>query len=184
LASDASCDSLLDWPEVRVGSSLGQMTDCANSRKKKNRPLAASGLSVDIRSEDGMNTLQSVVDATTRFVLCQYPMQQNSGCDLIIVINLSLRFDFARSVDKPPGKTLSHLFVPRCPSFDPHRVFPSCTCVDEFRPPLTRAPPLRQASWMYGYQPLPGRIAPREGLKPYIRRPTRPLLRAFERRPP
>ena len=120
-----------------------------------------------------MNTLQSVVDATTRFVPCQYPVQQNSGCDLIIVINLSLRFDFARSVDKPPGKTPSHLFVPRCPSFDLRHVFPFCTCVDEFRPSLTRAPPLHQASRMYGYRPLPGRIAPREGPQPYIRRPTR-----------
>jgi hypothetical protein len=89
-----------------------------------------------------MDTLQSVVDTTTPFVSCQYPAQQNPGCDLIIVINLSLRFDFAQSVDRPPGKTLSHLFVPRYPSFDPHLVFPSRTSVDELKSPLTRAPPL------------------------------------------
>jgi hypothetical protein len=90
-----------------------------------------------------MDTLQSVVDATTRFVPCQYPAQQNSGCDLIMVINLSLQSDLAQSIEKPPGKMLLLLlFVLRCPSFDPHRVFPFCTSTDRFKTPLTRAPPL------------------------------------------
>ena len=90
-----------------------------------------------------MNTLQSVVDATTRFVPCQYPAQQNPGCDLIMVINFSLQPDLAHSVDKAPSKTLSRLFVPlRYPSSDPRRAFPSRTSVDELESPLTRAPPL------------------------------------------
>jgi hypothetical protein len=88
-----------------------------------------------------MTTLQSVVDTTTPFVSCQSPAQQNPGCDLIIVINLSLQSDLVQSVDKPPGKTLLRLFVPLYPSLDPRRVFPFDTSTAEFKLLLTRAPP-------------------------------------------
>jgi len=131
-----------------------------------------------------MNTLLSVVNVTTRFVPCQYPAQQNSGCNLITVINVSLQSDLAWSSDKPPGKTLPRLFVPLhySPS-DPRHVFPFHTGTDDLKLLLTRAPPRREPhgcmvigpSWAY---------CASGGAKTIYPPPNAPMLRAFERRPP
>ena len=91
-----------------------------------------------------MDTLQSVVDATTSFVPCQYPERQNSGRDIIMVVNLSLQSTLAYSVDGPPGSEFCRrVFAPlHHPLSDPHHVFLSCTHVEESKSLGTRAPPL------------------------------------------
>jgi len=91
-----------------------------------------------------MDTLQSVVDATTPCVPCQYPAQQNSGRDIIMVVNLSSQSTLASLADAPPGSEFfPRVFAPPYhPLSDPRHIFLSCTCVEGSKSLGTRAPPL------------------------------------------
>ncbi len=90
-----------------------------------------------------MITLQSVVDTTTPFVPCQYLVQQNSGFDLNLVINASQESNFAYSIDKPPGRKSSTVFVPVThPRSAPCCAISAHTCAERVASFVPRAPPL------------------------------------------
>jgi hypothetical protein len=130
-----------------------------------------------------MNTLQSVVYPTTPFVPCQYPKMQNSqdlGYGVALAAVFLLRIALADGFDellrvslRPRTLASRYASVP-----DPHLTFPHCVLFQRSKPLCTHPRPLRWFSRMCGYQPLPGRIAPREGPA----QPTSIALRASRRR--
>ena len=150
----------------------------------KEKPTAGnSRLFRSIRLEDAMNTLQSVVYPTTPFVPCQYPKLQNShdlGYGVLLAAVFLLRIALADWFDelldvrlRPRTLASRYASVP-----DPHLTFPCCILFQRLKPLCAHSRPLRRFSRMYGYQPLPGRIAPREG-------PTQPTsVDVQPRRPP
>ena len=129
-----------------------------------------------------MNTLQSVVYATTPFVPCQYPKMQNSqdlGYGVALAAVFLLRFGLTDYFNELLGVGLCpRSYATRFSSVpDPHLTFPHCILFQRSKPLCAHPRPLHWFSRMCGYQPLPGRIAPREGLT----QPTFIALRALHR---
>jgi hypothetical protein len=129
-----------------------------------------------------MNTLQSVVYPTTPFVPCQYPELQNSqdlGYGVALATAFLLWFGLADWFDELLGvglrpRTLASRFSSVS---DLHLTFPLYIPFDRSKLLCTHPRPLRWFPRMCGYQPLPGRIAPREGPA----QPTSVALRALRR---
>ena len=149
----------------------------------KEKPTAGNSRLFQLtRLEDAMNTLQSVVYPTTPLVPCQYPKMQNSqdlGYGVALVAAFLLRLGLAGCLDEL-------LNVSRCPRTfasrfssvsDLHLIFPLYIPFERLKPFCTHPRTFSWFSRMCGYQPLPGRIAPREG--PI--QPTSIALRALRR---
>ena len=130
-----------------------------------------------------MNTLQSVVYPTTPFVPCQYPKLQNShdlGYGVVLAAVFLLRIALANWFDelldvRLRPRTLASRYAS---VLDSHLTFPCCILSQRLKPLCAHPRPLRWFSRMCGYQPLPGRIAPREGPT----QPTSIALRALRNR--
>ena len=129
-----------------------------------------------------MDTLQSVVYPTTPFVPCQYPELQNSqdsGYGVALATAFLLRFGLADWFDELFNVNLCpRSYATRFSSVsDPHLTFPMCIHLERPKLPHPHHRPFPWPVPMCGYQPLPGRIAPREG--PI--QPTSIALRAVRR---
>ena len=129
-----------------------------------------------------MNTLQSVVYPTTPFVPCQYPELQNSqdsGYGVALATAFLLRFGLADWFDELFNVNLCpRSYATRFSSVsDPHLTFPISIHLKRLELPDPHHRPFPWPVPMCGYQPLPGRIAPREG--PI--QPTSIALRAVRR---
>ena len=129
-----------------------------------------------------MNTLQSVVYPTTPFVPCQYPKMQNSqdlgygvplGAVFLLRLGLAGCFDELLNVSLYPRSYASRFSSVS----DSHLTFPICIHLERPKLPDPHQRPFPWPVPMCGYQPLPGRIAPREG--PI--KPTSIALRALRR---